>query len=66
MAKINFDMVYDYLSANGYDETSFCGFLGVPKERYKELEDGGTPDDSEVMAFCECLGIHPGILVDNK
>lgn len=66
MPKIRFAPVYEYLHANGYDETSFCGFLGIPKERYKEIEDGAPVVEEELNAFCEVLGMHPGVLIDKS
>lgn len=66
MAKIRFDPVYEYLYANGYDETSFCGFLGIPKNRYKQIENGDDASDDEIGAFCECLSMHPSVLIDKS
>lgn len=66
MSKIRFEKVYEFLDANGYDITSFCGFLGIPKQRYHELEAGAEPDDTEVAAFCDCLGFHPNIMVEKE
>lgn len=62
--KLKYSLVAQFLDANGYDEGSFCVFLGISRERLKEIRMGAEPTDAEIMEFCDCVGIHPGVLVD--
>lgn len=65
--KLRFTLINEFLDANGYDLVSFCGFMGIRPERYKEIEAGA--DDvttEELIAFCECVGAHPGVLIDKE
>jgi hypothetical protein len=61
---LKFNLIYDFLDDNGYDTTSFRGFLNMTKERYRELENGAEPTDEEAMAFCDALSLDPSVLLD--
>lgn len=64
--KLKFTLVDEFLDANGYDLVSFCGFLGIRPERYKEIKEGADITTEEMIAFCECVGAHLGVLIDKE